>query len=238
MTLIVMNVDEAIEAIENGDLSFIDLKAQNPTLYKDKLVAIAALEKDPSNVEILDPSLYDEQEVMFYAVKKKGKNLKFASENLKNDPFIVSTAVLNDGLALIFASDELKATEKIALDAFKQNDFSYAYFHESLLQKDKFYAELGKHAGLHFLTIVDDATVLNTPRFLTLLDSLINNGNFMPTTDSEIEEALTIVVSNKEIKDLLDSNPDLVLVDIVELLKSKHADKMGDDNHSPKGLSH
>lgn len=222
MTQLVMSLDDAIDAIDSGMLNLIDLKNHYPEFYQNNLVTITALEKNPDIITEIYPEFLDDQEVMFYAVKKKGKNLRYVSRRLKGDPFVVSAAVKNDGLAFIYADEKLRASEKLAIDAFKQNDFSYAYFDESLLKKQSLYAKLGKYAGLHFLTIIDDDTVQDTPKFLILLDALINNGNFVPTSDYEVEEALKIVLTNKEIKKLLDANPDLILTDIVNLLKSKY----------------
>lgn len=234
MTQLIMSVDDAIDAIDSGMLNLVDLKKHYPEFYKNNLVTMTALEQNPDIITEIHPDFLDDQEVMFYAVKQKGKNLRYASRRLKSDPFVVSAAVKNDGLAFIYADEQLRASESLALEAFKQNDFSYAYFDESLLKNFNLYRQLGKYAGLHFLTIVDDDTVQDTPKFLLLLDSLINNGNFVPTTDYEVDEALNIVLSNPEIKALTDSNPDLILTDIITLLKEKYM-KEG-ESISPRGL--
>ncbi|CAK9085185.1 Nocturnin (Carbon catabolite repression 4-like protein) [Durusdinium trenchii] len=98
----------------------------------DKELVLAAVQRDPECLEVVDELWRADHDVLLECVSHDGLMLQLASEKLRDDRTIVSRAVQQDADALQYASEALRKASSIVLQAARGKPGSFEFAAEEL----------------------------------------------------------------------------------------------------------
>lgn len=123
--------------LQPGLLTHVD-----PSLRKDRDVALAAIAQSETAVEDVNGKLWDDTRFVESMLKKDGLNLRRATEAIQADRGTVLLAVSQNGEALKWASTKLRNDKEVVKAAVSQRVEAFQYAHDNLRGDAAFVQEL------------------------------------------------------------------------------------------------